>query len=97
MSLLSRVLREERARRKKEAETIRPIIENVYVWVDVEPADVRPGDRALRIDQELDARTVVSVDTVREMVTLDILGAETPPIPREFYTYRRLIPKGHDA
>ncbi len=66
-------------------------------WVDVEPADVRPGDMASRISPELDPREVVEVDHDRDMVRLAIHDLTTDPIPLEFYTYRRFIPEEKSA
>ncbi len=81
MSLIGRVLREDRERKAAPRKTSVQIVKR---------EDVRVGDWALRTDKELDPRKVAEVDHEREMVRLAIGEIVTDPIPMEYYTYTRV-------
>lgn len=48
----------------------------------------QPGDLVERIDSDLDFREVVSVG--RDWLTLDLLGKESPQLPKD--NYRTVVP-----
>lgn len=58
------------------------------MWIDIDPADVRPGDIANHVEG-LDSREVTRVDG--SQVWLYLLTSEGGPFPKMNYTFKRRI------
>ena len=64
--------------------------EALMQFIDVSIEDAQPGDLALHVNGQLDAREVVAVNGAKSVV-LDIMGKLAGPLPKKNYTYRRRV------